>query len=242
MAATFLSNIELYYTAEPVNNSVLILTGEEVHHIKDVMRHKTGDDINVTDGNGRIYKSVIESIAKNKIQCSTNEVLHYPNPLSNFTFCIPRLRTQDRFEFAIEKCVELGITNFIIFDSIRTVAKGEKLDRWNKILLAAMKQSLRSWLPNVRHVKSVSEIASYNGRRIIFEQSANILFDKYLNGSDFSTGGNHFYLVFGPEGGFADEEIAITRECSFVKLNDNRLRTETAVVAAAGILSMALNK
>lgn len=240
MAATFLSNTELYYTSESINNSILIISGEEVHHIKDVMRHKMGDEIYVTDGNGRIYKSIIESISKNKIQCSINEVLHYPNPFSNFTFCIPRLRTQDRFEFALEKCVELGITNFIIFDSIRTVVKGEKIDRWNKILLSAMKQSLRSWLPNVKHVKSVSEIASYVGKRIIFEQSANFLFNNFLESPAYYSPQSHFYFVFGPEGGFADEEIAMTRECSFVKLTDNRLRTETAVVAAAGILSSAL--
>ena len=238
MAATFLSNSELYYSPEPISNSILVISGEEVHHIKDVMRHKIGDEIYATDGNGKIYKSVIESITKNKMQCSTTEVRHYSNPFANFIFCLPRLRTQERFEFALEKCVELGITNFIIFDSIRTVAKGAKLDRWNKILLAAMKQSVRAWLPQIKHVNSISEIASYEGKRVMFEQNSEILFNEFLKSPDSPVKHNNLYFVFGPEGGFADEEIAMTKQCSFVKLTENRLRTETAVVTAASILSI----
>lgn len=235
MAATFLSNAELFYS-DQINQAHLIISGEEVHHIKDVMRFRTGDEIFITDGKGNIFKSVINAISKNNIQCSTNEVLHYPDYFSNFTFCLPRLRTQDRFEFALEKCVELGITSFIVFDSIRTVAKGEKLNRWNKVALSAMKQSLRAWLPKINHVKSVSDIATFKGKRIIFEQSANISFSEFLHNPSISTIQDHFYFVFGPEGGFADEEIAMTKKCSFVKLTGNRLRTETAIVAAAGIL------
>jgi 16S rRNA (uracil1498-N3)-methyltransferase len=238
LEATFLSNIELYYTTGPNNSDDLIISGEEVHHIKDVMRHKIGDEIYVSDGKGSIYKSLIETINKKNIQCSTIKAWHYSNSLSNFTFCLPRLRTQDRFEFALEKCVELGITNFIIFDSIRTVAKGAKLDRWNKILLAAMKQSLRAWLPQIKHVNSISEIASYEGKRVMFEQNSKMSFNEFLKSTDLSERHSKLYFVFGPEGGFADEEIAMTKHCSFVKLTDNRLRTETAVVTAASLLSM----
>lgn len=241
MVQDFLSNIDLFYTSEPIANNKLVIKGEEVHHIKDVMRYITGDIIYVTDGKGNIYKSIIDEISKAAIQCSIIAKQHFPNPFENFTFCIPRLRTMDRLEFALEKCVELGITNFIIFDSIRTVIKGAKIERWQKVLLAAMKQSLRAWLPKVEYVRSVSEIALLPGRRVVFEQSSNLLFNnKFFSKPDFPLHAEDIYFVFGPEGGFADEEIAMTKKCSFVKLTDNRLRAETAVVAAASLIAIEL--
>lgn len=240
MAPDFLSNIDLFYTNEPVVGNILKIVGEEVHHIKDVMRYDVDDIIYVTDGKGSIFKVTINSISKSNLQCSINEIYRYNNPFENITFCIPRLRTMDRLEFALEKCVELGITNFIIFDSIRTVIKGAKIDRWQKVLLAAMKQSLRAWLPTINYVRSVSEIALLPGRRVVFEQSSSTPFNKFMLKPDFSAKVENIYFVFGPEGGFADEEIAMTKKCSFVKLTDNRLRTETAVITAASLIAMEL--
>lgn len=240
MEPDFLSNTDLYYSSEPVTENRIFITDEEVHHIKDVMRHREGDALCVTDGRGNIYKSRIDSISRNRIECSISEVLHYGNPLQKIFFCIPRLRTQDRFEFALEKCVELGITNFIIFDSIRSVAKGPKIDRWQKVLLSAMKQSLRPYLPTVQHLGSVSEIAGLPGKRIIFDQSSGLKLDKFLDSAGSSINDDNYYFVFGPEGGFADEEIFMTKKCFFVKLTGNRLRTETAVISAAGMVATVL--
>jgi len=240
LAPDFLSNIDLFYTNEPVVGNLLKIVGEEVHHIKDVMRYNVDDIIYVTDGKGSIFKATIKSISKSNLQCSINQTYRYNNPFDNITFCIPRLRTMDRLEFALEKCVELGITNFIVFDSIRTVIKGAKIDRWQKVLLAAMKQSLRAWLPTINYVRSVSEIALLPGRRVVFEQSSSIPFNKFISKPDFSARVENIYFVFGPEGGFADEEIAMTKKCSFVKLTDNRLRTETAVITAASLIAMEL--
>ncbi|MBS3946404.1 MAG: 16S rRNA (uracil(1498)-N(3))-methyltransferase [Melioribacter sp.] len=240
MGQDFLSNIDLFYTGEDVIDNQVIISGEEVHHIKDVLRYSINDQIYVTDGKGSFYKCKLTSISKTELQCSIDEVRHYDNHFENFTFCIPRLRTQDRLEFALEKCVELGITNFIIFDSIRTVIKGAKLDRWQKVIASAMKQSLRAWLPKISYVKSVSEIALLPGRRVVFEQSATTPINKFLTQPDFSSRVENIYFLFGPEGGFADEEIAMTKKCSFVKLTDNRLRAETAVVTAASILALEL--
>jgi 16S rRNA (uracil1498-N3)-methyltransferase len=236
----FLSNIDLFFCDKIDSKDKLIISGEEVHHIKDVLRYSVTDPIYATDGKGSIYKCRILSIAKSEIECSIDEVRSYDNHFRNIIFCIPRLRTLDRLEFALEKCVELGITRFIIFDSIRTVIKGAKLDRWQKVLKSAMKQSLRAWLPTIDYVKSVSDIALFAGRRVIFEQSAKIPFNQFLEQPDFSSKVENIYFVFGPEGGFADEEIAITKKCAFVKLTDNRLRTETAVITAAGIIALEL--
>jgi 16S rRNA (uracil1498-N3)-methyltransferase len=238
LEAAFLSNKELYYTSEALNGNLVTITGEEVHHIKEVMRHSLGDEIYLTDGKGKIYKSKIDSMTNKALLVKIIETYEYENKFSNITFCIPRLRTQDRFEFALEKCVELGITDFIIFDSIRTVAKGEKIERWKKLLVSAMKQSLRAWLPTIKYVDRVSEIARLAGKRLIFDQSAQIPLQEYITMRDHKINDMQLYFVFGPEGGFADEEIASTKRCTFVKLTNNRLRTETAIITAASILSL----
>ena len=238
MAQDFLSDVELYYS-EKVNNGKVEISDEEFHHIKDVMRHEIGDEIYLTDGKGAIYQSIIQAVDQKKINCKILSSKHYENKFSNITFCLPRLRNTDRFEFALEKCVELGITNFIVFDSTRTVAKGEKIERWQKVILSAMKQSLRAWLPKVSYVKSISEIYKLDGTKILFDQNASQTFQQFLATNHQSLNTNHFFL-FGPEGGFSQEESRVMSGERRVKLTDNRLRSETAIVTAASILTTTL--
>ena len=238
MAQDFLSDVELYYS-EKVNNGKVEISDEEFHHIKDVMRHEIGDEIYLTDGKGAIYQSIIQAVDQKKINCKILSSKHYENKFSNITFCLPRLRNTDRFEFALEKFVELGITNFIVFDSTRTVAKGEKIERWQKVILSAMKQSLRAWLPKVSYVKSISEIYKLDGTKILFDQNASQTFQQFLATNHQSLNTNHFFL-FGPEGGFSQEESRVMSGERRVKLTDNRLRSETAIVTAASILTTTL--
>jgi 16S rRNA (uracil1498-N3)-methyltransferase len=230
----FLSDVELYYSKIVDNNSIRIID-DEFHHIKDVMRHNIGDDIYITDGKGNIYKTKIHGIHKNYLTAEIIHTVKYKNELSNYIFCIPRLKNSDRFEFALEKCVELGITNFIVFDSQRTIAKGEKLERWQKILISAMKQSLRAWLPTVTYSKSVFEIMKLEGKKICFDQNTDQSFTSILN-SSFSIG--NYYCLFGPEGGFSNDELKMMNEELKVKLTENRVRSETAIIVAATVLAI----
>ena len=247
----FLSDVELYYS-EKVRGKQIEITGEECHHIKDVMRHKVDDEIYVTDGLGTIYHSKILGISKNKIECQSFSSTQYENKLGKVTFCVPRMKSSDRFEFALEKSVELGITNFIVFESKRTIAKGEKIDRWQKVLTSAMKQSLRSWLPKISYAKSIGEIIKQNGTKILFDQNSDKTFQSILNSQ--LTIGNCFF-IFGPEGGFEKGELRIDplrlTSCEArngacadeggelqIRLTENRLRSETAIVTAASMLAM----
>lgn len=240
MAWVFLSDIELYYTSQQVVGNSIRIEGEECHHIANVMRHKVGDEIFVTDGCGVIYQSNISVIEKRKVIADIIDSKKYENKFSNVWFCVPRLKSADRFEFALEKSVELGITNFIVFDSKRTVAKGEKIERWEKILLAAMKQSLRAWLPNISYAKSIYEIAKQEGEKIIFDQNASQTFQQFLLVNSQKLKANSYFFIFGPEGGFADAEFRIENLEWRIRLTENRLRSETAIVTAASILSINL--
>jgi len=235
----FLSDVELYYL-EKVSNNELEISNEEFHHIKDVMRHKADDEFYITDGKGFIYHSSIQAIEKNKLICKILSSVHYKNKFSNIIFCIPRLKNTGHFEFALEKCVELGITKFIVFDSTRTVAKGEKVERWQKVLLSAMKQSLRAWLPKISYTKYFADILKQDGTKIIFDQNSENTFHNFLLTDHRSLITDNCFFIFGPEGGFSQEESkAMSVECR-VKLTDNRLRSETAIVTAASILTTTL--
>ncbi|MEW6004893.1 MAG: RsmE family RNA methyltransferase [Stygiobacter sp.] len=269
MQTNILSDIELYYSQNYFDEKVVI-KNEEAHHAINVMRHKVDDIIFITNGKGDIGKSKIVSISKNELTAVVIEKYSFSNDLSNFTLCIPHIKKQDRLEFALEKSVELGFTNFIIYDSDRSVAKGDKTNRWDKILLSAMKQSLRSWLPKVEYKKSVSEIILLEGRKILFEQKSSVKFLDLLNNefsihklsteaqltinnsqfaisnSQFSISNSQFainnYLIFGPEGGFSEKEMKIFDEVEKVRLTNNRLRSETAIVSAASLISITLTQ
>jgi 16S rRNA (uracil1498-N3)-methyltransferase len=227
-----LSNIELFYTPpQNISGNNLIITGEEVKHISLVLRHKQGDKIYVTDGVGKIYLSEITKIDKTKIQTGILQVKSYENKFSNITFYIPKLKNPERFEFILEKCTELGITKFIVFQAKRSVAKGGKVERWNKILLSAMKQSLQPYLPQISVISSLNEIKNLKGEMIVFEQGAENQFKDMTLKSD-----KKYYLVFGPEGGLDKLELSLFVPQEIYGLTANRLRTETAIVSAAVIL------
>ncbi|MDZ7763542.1 MAG: RsmE family RNA methyltransferase [Melioribacteraceae bacterium] len=188
-----LSDIELYFSLY-VSDTTVTIVGEECHHLMKVMRHSVGDEIYVTNGNGKIFLSEILSTQKNEVKGKIEKVFEYENKLNNFTICIPRLRVADRFEFALEKCVELGFTNFVVFESERTIAKGDKSDRWKKIAMAAMKQSLRSYLPKISYVKKFDELNRLDGKKIIFDQNADKNFSKSI--SEFNDA-QKYILIFG---------------------------------------------
>jgi len=229
----YLSNIELYYCSSLTENEQIFqLADEEYHHATKVMRNKVGDSLYATDGNGKIYEGIITSIEKKSISVRVLKFNILQNRLKHFTFYIPNLRNPDRFKFALEKCTELGITNFILFNSERSVSKGFNIDRINKILLSAMKQSLKSYLPKVNILESVKNFKDLSVEKVLFEQNS----ESKLVDKNFDTS-KEFYFLFGPEGGFSEKEILDIQPTLILNLADNRLRSETAIIKVASILS-----
>ncbi|MCH7770152.1 MAG: 16S rRNA (uracil(1498)-N(3))-methyltransferase [Bacteroidetes bacterium] len=226
-----LSNIELFYSPrENISGETISLTGDEFKHAVKVMRSKIGDTIYITNGYGLIFKTEVLSIDKDNLSAKIVETIKTENKFENIFFCIPKLKNPGRFKFVIEKCVELGVTNFIIYESNRTIAIGTNIERWEKIALSAMKQSLRAYLPKIQLVNDLSNIAELNGEKIIFEQNAEKNF-KFNNDR-----GIKYYFVFGPEGGLTDVEIQLFESEEIYTLSGNRLRSETAIIKVASLL------
>jgi len=227
-----LSDIELYYTPkELVAEDQLILTGDEFHHSVNVMRNSVGDILYVTDGKGYILTSKITSISENKLSARIIERRIFENKARNIWFCIPILKNPDRLKFAFEKSVELGITNFILFSSRYTISKKLNPEKYHKVVLAAMKQSLRVFLPRIDSA-SFNDIIKLDGHKILFDQNAKQEFDGKLNSN------NQTYYLFGPEGGFDENEIESLEQENRFSLSSNRLRSETAIIKCASILNL----
>ena len=226
-----LSDIELYYTQlKNVIDGYITLADDEYKHCCKVMRNSISDVIYITDGKGNIYQTKIEKIAKNSLQGKILESISYKNELKNIFFCIPKLKNPDRLKYALEKCVELGITNFILFESKRTIGKTKNIERFNKILLSAMKQSLHAFLPVVESA-ALKSIINNTGIKILFDQVSENQFTFKNNLS------NRYYFLFGPEGGFENREIEMIDSFNRFVLSNHRLRSETAVIKCASLLT-----
>jgi len=227
-----LSKIELYYTSpEFVESEKITLQAEEFHHAVNVMRNSVGDFLHITDGEGTIYRSEIVDITKSSLTAVIKDKLKYENPASNIWFCIPQLKNPDRLKFAFEKCVELGITNFILFSSKHTISKKINSEKLKKTNLSAMKQSLRAFLPKIISA-NFDEIIKLSATKILFDQNAKSVFDGKVNIKE------RLYLLFGPEGGFDESEIKIINTDDRFSLSSNRLRSETAIIKCASLLKI----
>lgn len=229
-----LSDIELYYSnKDSFTEDSCSLSNDEFKHAVKVMRHNSGDSIFISNGIGLIAECRIEEITSNEMKCTIVKKHHFQNNFENITIAIPRLKAADRMEFALEKCVELGFTNFIVFESDRTIAKGSKLDRWKKVTLSAMKQSLNAFLPKISFSENINDILSNNYQIILSEQQStgnfkNIRIDKKTP----------ILFIAGPEGGFSDREkdLFMNEKAVSVRLTNSRLRSETAVLTGAVLL------
>jgi 16S rRNA (uracil1498-N3)-methyltransferase len=226
-----LSEIELYYTQRNnVFDGYVTLADDEFKHCCKVMRNSIGDTIYITDGEGNIYQTEIDKIDKNSLHGKILETISYKNELKNVFFCIPKLKNPDRLKYALEKCVELGLTNFILFESKRTIGRVKNIERFNRILLSAMKQSLHAFLPVVE-TAALKSIINKPGIKILFDQSSENQLTFKNNSSDT------YYFLFGPEGGFESGEIEMIDSSNRYVLSNHRLRSETAVIKCASLLT-----
>jgi len=230
----YLSNIELYVsTFINEDEKYLEISGDESHHAVIVMRNKVGDKIFATNGSGKIFECKIIDSGKENLKAAIIKSFIYKNESDNFTFCIPNLKNPERLKFALEKSIEIGITNFIIFNSERTISKNINIERLKKISIAAMKQSLHSYLPVLETAKSVKDLLKHNYEIILFDQSSNLTLDKYKFNNK-----KKYLFIFGPEGSLSNNELKVINANLIFNLGNYRLRTETAIVKSAALLSV----
>ncbi len=223
---------ELFRCNIGMDNGDLVLTGNDIRHITRVMRHKAGDIIHVTSGDGIILRVKIVSGSDDLIKVMSLDRFECQNKLSNIEIAIPRLKSSDKIELVIEKLVETGFTKFVFFESENCIGKGFKLDRWEKIAISASKQSFNPFTVEFRPVSKFSDLFK-TGREVIgFDLEA----ENNFTGFQPEKGVN-YTLVTGPEGGLSKNELSKFHERNLFQLTANRLRSETAILYSAFLVT-----
>ena len=215
----------------------LTLGEEDSRHCVKVLRMSQGDTIQVVDGNGNLYTCRISTAHHKRCVIEVLEtVRETPHWGHRIILGIAPTKNLDRIEWLVEKCVEMGVDRIIplrCHNSERTVLK---TDRLKKIMVAAMKQSLKATLPTLDEMTPLDRViaSSGNGTRCIAYCDEMWPRDERLTLPAVYRPGQDVTVLIGPEGDFSPQEVQAARAAGFVPvtLGESRLRTETAGLMA----------
>lgn len=236
-----------HFFVEPaqINDTCVIITGDDVNHIKNVIRLKTGDEISVSNGiDGRDYRCGIEEITETQVVCKLRFIKEDGVELPSRVYLFQGLPKGDKMELIIQKMVELGVYEIIPVAMKRCVVKLDdkkakaKIARWQGIAEAAAKQSKRAIVPRINDVMTYAQALEFakdmDVRLVPYE------LENMMSGSSGAVGtkkvidslepGQRIAIFIGPEGGFEEQEIndAVALGMKPVTLGKRILRTETA--------------
>lgn len=233
-----------YVSPNDVHSDELILRDEEVHHLSRVLRKKKGDIVWVVDGEGKAYEVQILYISRNEAHGKIVKTRRrIREPVAAVTLAQGVLKGE-RFDWLVEKVTEIGVKKIIPFfsETSETTAGPQKLTRWKRLALAAMKQSGRSILPEITPVKKYTQVLALGTvcphRFIAHSGSGSTPLTISRDSRSIMT--QKAFIIAGPEGGFTEDEIEQAKEQSFqpVTLGPRRLRAETAgIVLSTLVLS-----
>jgi len=230
--------MHLFYTPD-LSSNIYTLNEIESKHCVRVLRLSADDIIELIDGNGGFYKAkitdpnpkrcTVEIIETKKEFGKRNHYLH---------IAIAPTKNIDRFEWFLEKATEIGIdeiTPILCEHSERKAIKNERLE---KIIVSAVKQSIKAYKPKLNDLTSYTNFIKQNieGEKYIAHCEEN---QKLLLKNSYKQGQNTIILI-GPEGDFSPVEISLAKENNYkeISLGESRLRTETAGVVACHTINI----
>jgi 16S rRNA (uracil1498-N3)-methyltransferase len=224
--------MHIFYTPELSGNTYTLDETESKHCVR-VLRLEKGDEITLVDGRGGWFTAEIAD--PNPKRCAVNVIkseLNFEQRNFQVQVAIAPTKNIERIEWFLEKATEIGIdrvTPLLCRYSERKEIKNERLE---KVMVSAMKQSLKAYLPQLDELTKFNDFISqpFSGQKFIAhceEQHRELLKNA------LKPDGNYLILI-GPEGDFSTEEIRMAIDAGFVpvSLGDSRLRTETAGVVA----------
>jgi len=231
--------LEYYFTEKKnIQENSLIIVDEDARHLLRVLRKVPGEELYVTDGERNLFRTEIESISDDSLNCRIVERFFNLNePAVRITLYQSLLKNPSRFEFVIEKAVEIGVYEIRPVITENVVNKEtDRSERWQSIALSAMKQSQRCFLPKVLHpivFERAIQDAEKTDLKIIADEKENI---DVVNIPEINLLSQSISLFIGPEGGFTAAELQTATGHGFKILNlgKRKLRSETAAVAVLG--------
>ena len=245
---------KFFVKPEQIKNDNIIIDGDDVNHILNVLRMKKDDEIQVcnqvTEEN---YKARIVQYSKNEIECKIEEKIGKSTESNVHITLFQGIPKFEKMELIIQKNTEVGVNNIVPVIMERTVVKldekvaSKKLDRWQKIAEIAAKQSMRDIIPNVKSIIKTKEIDGdrYDVVLVAYENEEHNMLKAELKKLESQNKQEYnIAIVIGPEGGISEKEIELLDEknVKFVSLGKRILRTETAGLVMAGNILYELEK
>ncbi len=238
-----MSTPKRFFTQNLENVSETYLEGEEFIHAKTVLRVEEGSEIVLLDGSGKEYSAIVSKIEKHRLLAHITGVIQNNKEPREYIYLLCGALKGDKTEFVVQKAVELGVSKIGVFSSEYCSAfmNQNKLERLNKVSREAAKQCLRARAPEVVFFDNFKDALKSA------ENCENKLFAcEFLDNSRGNmleiTGSTA--VVVGSEGGFSEEEFALSEELGFtgISLGKRILRAETAAVAMCTLAAYALGE
>ncbi len=230
--------MHVFYT--PDIQSTLELPEEEAQHCVRVLRLQTGDEVMLTDGKGFFYKAQIAAVTGKRCLVSLLETIPQEQFWSGYLhIAMAPTKNMDRTEWFVEKATEIGFNELTFLNCRFSERKVVKTERIEKILVSAVKQSLKAVVPTLNGMTDFDKFISreFEGQKFI----AHCYDGEKVKLKDVVRKGEKALVLIGPEGDFSLEEVekAILHGFVPISLGKSRLRTETAALVACHILNLA---
>lgn len=240
---------KFFVSSNQINEDRISITNEDVNHIRNVLRLKTGCKIKINDTDNNIsYICDIEEIEKEEVICKIIEKIENKTENNVDIHVFQGLPKADKMELIIQKCTELGASAFIPVNFKRSIVKLEghdadkKIERWQKIAEVAAKQSERDIIPEVKTIQKVENICNLMGNYdiviVAYElEEKNFIKNELLKLKNLKENFK-IAVVIGPEGGIEESEIDILKSAGahVVTLGKRILRTETAGIQIISVI------
>ena len=235
--------MQLFYAAE-FTAPEYILSEEESRHAVKVLRLVEGDTLHITDGRGSLYRCEVASAHPKHCLVRVVELFAEFEKLPyNLTMAVAPTKNIDRYEWFLEKATEIGVARFVPVVSEHSERKVIKHEREEKVITAAVKQSLKAYHPVLEEITPFDKLvrSEFAGRKFIAHCGDAVKEKSYL--ATTIRKGEDALILIGPEGDFSSEEVRLAVECGFeeITLGTQRFRTETAAVVAVDMVSIVNN-
>ena len=225
--------MQLFYNTEiDESTESFSFDKEESRHIIKVLRKKDSDILHVTNGLGLLFETQITLASDNKCIVQVISIKKTDEPKFRLHLAVAPTKMNDRFEWFLEKATEIGIQEITPIICDRSERKVINLERFEKIILSAMKQSNETYLPKLNEAISFKEFIKQKNEGLQLIAHCEETDKKSLK--DILQPNESVTMLIGPEGDFSEKEIALALENNYqpVTLGNTRLRTETAAIVA----------
>lgn len=222
---------------------IVDLDMQESIHLTKVLRKKIGDVIMITNGKNQLFDAEIIAINKKSTSLKAISKIEHAAEKNNLTIVIAPTKNLARIEWFVEKSVEIGIDAIYFFISQNSERRNFTIERLQLKAISAMKQSLRTKLPDMIDLGSYTDALKANWSAFDQKYIAHIDENQIDMASAVNTKLNTIVWI-GPEGGFTQKEVEKAKQIQFkpVSLGKNRLRTETAGIYAVSLFSVLKSK